>query len=183
LNQPILNGAGRVLAPNSDEKAEVVILEGTEVVKEGALNAGMRFLADGKAKSMVVVLHHPQKGKQGFALQEWYPQLVLKELEHLGLEKEKVQIISVPVDGHPITLAEARFVAERLFQQGVRRAILLSEGFHTRRSFAVYSQEGARVGLMWSHIRILSIMKVARGGMMPKELVILLMKTLSSLTI
>jgi uncharacterized SAM-binding protein YcdF (DUF218 family) len=124
-----------------------LILEGTQVVKNGVLKAGMRLLSDGKAKSMVVVLHHPQKEKQVFALEGRYTQLIMNELEDLGLEKEKVQVISTPIDGHPITLTEARFVVARLSQNGVRSAILLSEGFHARRSFGAYSQEGARVGL------------------------------------
>jgi hypothetical protein len=147
LYKPVLKEAGRFLSPTSNERAEVVILEGTQVVKKGALNAGLRLLSDGKAKAMVVVLHHPSKENQVFALQEKYTQLIINELEHLGLEKEKVQVISAPIDGHPITLMEARFVVAKLSQNGARSAILLSEGFHTRRSFGVYSQEGTRVGL------------------------------------
>ena len=141
FHRPILSGAGRFLAPSSNERAELVILEGTQVVKRGALNTGMRLLADGKAKRMVVVLHHPSKENQVFALEDRYPQLIMNELEHLGLEKEKVQVISAPIDGHPITLTEARFVVAKLSQNGTRSAILLSEGFHTRRSFWVYRGE------------------------------------------
>ena len=147
FHQPILNGAGRFLAPNNNERAEVLILEGSQIVKKGALNEGMRLLSDGQAKSMVVVLHYPTKENQVFALQEKYAKLVMNELEHLGLEKEKAQVISAPIDGHPITLKEARFVVAKLSQNGVRSAVLLSEGFHTRRSFGAYNQEGTRVGL------------------------------------
>jgi uncharacterized SAM-binding protein YcdF (DUF218 family) len=124
-----------------------VILEGAQVVNKGALNAGMRLVYEGNAKTMVVVLHHPSKEKQVFALGDRYSRLIMNELQNLGMKKEKVQVISVPIDGHPITLAEARFVVAKLSQNGTRSAILLSEGFHTRRSFAVYSQEGTRVGL------------------------------------
>lgn len=122
-------------------------MEGTQVVKKGALIEGMRLLRDWKAKDMVVVLHHPSEEKQGFALEHKYAQLILKELEDMGFKREKVQVISAPIDGHPITLAEARFVANKLSQRGIRKVILLSEGFHTRRSYAVYNQEGSRVGL------------------------------------
>ena len=45
--KPVLNGAGRFLAPRGNERAEVVILAGNQVVKKGALNAGMRLLANG----------------------------------------------------------------------------------------------------------------------------------------
>jgi hypothetical protein len=124
-----------------------VILEGTQVVDKGAINTGMRLLSDGKAKSMVVVLHHPSKENQVFALEEKYAELMMNELEHLGLEKEKVQVISAPIDGHPITLMEAQFVVAKLSQNGVRSAVLVSKGFHARRSFGAYSQEGERVGL------------------------------------
>lgn len=122
-------------------------MEGTQIVKNGSLNAGIRLLSNGRATRLVVVLHQPLKEDQVFALQGKYPGLIIDELKHLGLEKEKVQIISAPIDGHPITLKEARFVVAKLSQGDVRSAILLSEGFHTRRSFGVYRQEGDRVGL------------------------------------
>jgi uncharacterized SAM-binding protein YcdF (DUF218 family) len=136
-----------LLAPISDERADVVILEGTQVVENGALDAGIRLLSIGRANRMVVVLHQPSREGQVFALQEKYAELILNELQHLGLDIEKVQVISTPIDGHPITLTEARFVVARLSQNGVRSAILLSKAFHARRSFGAYSQEGARVGL------------------------------------
>jgi hypothetical protein len=147
FHQPILNGAGRFLAPIGDKEAEVLILEGSQVVENGALDAGVRLLSNGRATRLVVVLHQPSKKSQVFALQKKYAPLIFDELRHLGLDNEKVQVISAPIDGHPITLSEARFVVNRLSQQGVRSAILLSEGFHTRRSFGVYNQEGSRVGL------------------------------------
>jgi uncharacterized iron-regulated protein len=87
------------------------------------------------------------KGDQVFALDGKYMQLLKDELECLGLEKEKVQFLSAPIDGHPITLQEARHVVARLSQDGVRSAVLLSGGFHTRRSFGVYNQEGIRAGI------------------------------------
>ena len=135
------------MAPSGNERAEVVISAGNQAVKKGALNAGMRLLADGKAKRMVVVLHHPSKENQVFALEDRYTQLLMNELQNLGLKKEKVQVISAPIDGHPITLVEARFVVAKLSQNGTQNAILVSEGFHTRRRFGVYNQEGSRVGL------------------------------------
>jgi hypothetical protein len=145
--QPILKGAGRFLAPTNNEDAEVVILEGTEIVRNGALDAGLELLSNERADRLVVVLHQPSRERQVFALQGKYAQLIVSELVHLSFEKEKVQVIFAPIDGHPITLAEARFVVAKLSQDRVRSAILLCEGFHTRRSYGVYSLEGARVGL------------------------------------
>lgn len=147
FHKPILYGAARFLAPASNEMAEILLLEGTEVVAKDALKVGMRLLSDGKANRMVVVLLQFSKENHALLLQEKYTQHIINELVHLDLEKEKVQVIWAPIDGHPITLTEARFVVFKLSQSGVRSAILLCEGFHTRRSFGIYSQEGARVGI------------------------------------
>lgn len=125
----------------------MLILEGTDVVESGGLEAGMRLLSDGRATRLVVVLHQSLQKNQVSAFQEKYMQPIIDELERVGLEKERVQVISVPIDGHPITLKEARFVVAKLSRDGVRSAILLTEGFHTRRSFWVYSQEANRAGL------------------------------------
>jgi hypothetical protein len=147
MHRPILSGAGKFLAPTSKESAEVVILEGTQIAKRSALKTGIALLSDGRAHRMVVVLHAPLREGEVFALPGVYPQFLIDELVCLGLKKEKVEIISAPIPGHPITLSEARFVVTKLSREGVRSAILVCEGFHTRRSFAVYKQEGDKLGL------------------------------------
>lgn len=125
-----------------------MILGGTQVLKNGAINAGIRLLSNGKANRMVVVvLHQLSKEDQLFGLQEKYAQLLIHESEQLDLERGRFQVILAPINGHPVTLNEAKFVVAKISQNGIRSAILLSEGFHGRRSFGVYSQEGARVGL------------------------------------
>jgi hypothetical protein len=124
-----------------------VILDGSEIVKNGAINAGWRLLFDGKAKRILVVVHQPLEDDQFLVLQQKDVQRLVNESNRIGLEKEKFQIIVAPFASHPSTLNEARFVLTKLTQDGVRSAILLSKGFHTRRSFGVYNQEGARVGV------------------------------------
>ena len=135
------------MAPCGSEEGEVVILEGPEIVKNGSISAGLGLLLNGKAQRMLVVIHQPLKGDQLFVLQEKHVQLLINESDRIGLEKGKLQIIVVPFNGHPVTLNEARFVVAKLSKDGVKSAILLSKGFHTRRSSGVYSQEGARFGV------------------------------------
>jgi hypothetical protein len=173
FHQLILKGAGSFLAPTGKERAEVVVLEGTQVIKKGALNAGIRFLFDGKARSMVVVLHQPSNENQVLALQERYPHLILNELEHVGLEKEKVQVILAPIDGHPITLTEARFVANKLSDHGVRSAILFWKDFKPEGFLGVTVRKEPGWDSTLSHIPILSIKITIPGGMMSEELVTL----------
>ena len=142
LSQPILNRAGDFLAPLSKEKAEVVILEGTETIRNGVVREGVNLLQNSKTRRLVVVMHIHEKEGQLFAIQEEYPRMLREKLKTLGLREEQLEIILVPINDHPITLTEARFVMAILAKEGARSAVLVSEGFHTRRSWAVYRQEG-----------------------------------------
>jgi uncharacterized SAM-binding protein YcdF (DUF218 family) len=139
--QSILRGAAGYLAPSKEGKADVVILEGTQVLQKGAITAGKGLLSEGKAHRLVVILHQTPQMEELFALPSNYPQLVQQELERLGLKRNQFFVIVSPVS-HPITLTEAKFVLAELSRTKVRSAILISEGFHTRRSFGVYQQEG-----------------------------------------
>ena len=146
-HQPILNGIARILAPLTAERAEVLILEGTQQVKVSAMKECAKLLNDGKADRLVVVVHEPEIEGRAIKVRKTYAQSIVNDLEQLGLDKERIQVISVPISGHPITLAEARMVTGVLSEHGVRKAILVSEGFHCRRSFGVYNQEGKGWGL------------------------------------
>lgn len=146
-HKPILTSAGNFLAPTSKEPAEVLILEGTELAKKSALKTGMTLLSDGMANRMVVVLHEPLLEGRMYVLPEKYPQLVIDELVRLGLKKEKTSVISAPISSHPITISEARFVTEQLARNKIKSAILVGDGFHTRRSYYLYKQEGEKTGI------------------------------------
>lgn len=146
LYRPVLRGAAGYLGPSEDGKAEVVILEGTQMVRNGALTEGKDLLAQGKAFRLAVVLHRTSKEEAYFALPADYPRLVMKELERSGLKPGQWLVIVTPVM-HPITLTEARFVLTHLAGLKVRSAILVAEGFHTRRSLAVYRREAKKWGI------------------------------------
>jgi uncharacterized SAM-binding protein YcdF (DUF218 family) len=142
LSPPLLKKAGDFLAPFGKEGAEVVILEGTATIKNGAVAQGVALLKNYKKGCLVVVLHLHSPAGQLFAIQEEYPQLLRKKLKTLGLIEEQIKFLSVPINDHPITLTEAKFVMAAMARGGVNSAVLISEGFHTRRSWAAYRQEG-----------------------------------------
>jgi hypothetical protein len=143
--QPILIASGRFLAPEATGKADVLILEGTELIRETPVKVGMALLSSGRANRMVVVVHQDLTGGQIFALQN-YACLIATDLEAFGLRKDQFQIIEVPAN-HPITLTEAQIVLANLSRSGVRSAILIADGFHARRSFWVYKQVGTPLGV------------------------------------
>jgi hypothetical protein len=143
--QTILIGSGKFLAPEVAGKADVLVLEGTELIRERPVRAGMELVASGRANRMVVVVHQDLAGGGIFALQN-YARLVARDLEALGLRRDQFQVIEVPTN-HPITLTEAQIALTNLSRSGVRSVILMAEGFHARRSFWVYKQVGTPLGM------------------------------------
>jgi hypothetical protein len=134
---PILTRAGQFMGPQGNDLADVAILEGNEFIDRGVVRNGMDLLSSGKVKRLIVVLHLIAPSHRPFALNEDYPNLVKKEIEALGLKERDFRIVVVNIH-HPITLTEARGVAETISKEDVKSAVLLSPGFHARRSYLVY---------------------------------------------
>ena len=61
--QTILIGAGRYLAPEGNGEADIVIIEGGELVKEKAVEVGLVLLAANKVKGIAIVTK--QNGEDG----------------------------------------------------------------------------------------------------------------------
>jgi len=147
LYEPALRALGRFMAPQGESQAEAVVVEGEQVVREGEVRAGVALIKEGWAKQLILVLHrHPEK-EQLFAIQDKYQGWLEEELERGGLKKNQYRIWIAPINGHPITLTEARYVVPRLSQAGIRKAFLLCQGFHTRRSLLVYQNQGDALGV------------------------------------
>lgn len=141
----ILMAAGDFLSPEGSENAEVVILEGTELMREKSIEIAIDLLSSGETGRLVIVYHN-SRNERIFARHSYYDLFLIKALEDLGVKKDKIQVIEVPKD-HPITLTEAQIVLSNLSKQQVKSAILLAEGFHTRRSFWSYKQVGLPMGI------------------------------------
>ena len=134
---PILMRAGQFMAPQGNDIADVAILEGNEFIDRGMVRNGMDLLSSGKVKRLIVVVHLIAPSHRPFALNEDYPNLVKKEMEALGLKERDFRIIVANIH-EPITLTEAREVAEAISKEDVKTAVLVSPGFHARRSYLVY---------------------------------------------
>jgi uncharacterized SAM-binding protein YcdF (DUF218 family) len=136
----ILSEAGRFMAPGTDqtlEAADVVILEGTTFISRGVVSKGIELLSSDKAKRMIVVLHRIAPHHMPFAFNEDYPSSVRRELQNLGLKDSTFKIIVTHIH-EPITLVSAQSAMDVLSKEGIKSAILVSQGFHMRRSFLIY---------------------------------------------
>lgn len=133
---PILMRAGQFMAPEGNYIADVAILEGSEFIDRGMVMSGMNLLSSGRVKRIIVVLHLVAPSDRPFAFNEDYPHRVKKEMEALGLKERDFRIVVTHIY-HPITLTAARGALEAISKE-VKSAILVSPGFHTRRSYLVY---------------------------------------------
>jgi hypothetical protein len=133
----ILTEAGRFMAPGGDYAADIAILEGNDFIDRGLVKSGMNLLSSGKVKRLIVVLFRIAPLHRPFALNDDYPSLVKKEMEALGLKERDFSIVVTHIH-NPQTLIAANGAMEAISKENVKSAILVSEGFHARRSYLVY---------------------------------------------
>jgi len=141
----ILIAAGNFLAPKGVGNADVVIVENSELIRKKGIEIGIDLLSSGRTNHLVIVYQNSEN-ERIFDRPLNYNLLLTQKLEPLGIKKEQIQVIEVPTE-HPITLTEARSVLSNLSRSGVKSAILVAEGFHTRRSYWAYKQVGLLMGI------------------------------------
>ena len=137
FREAILMHAGRFMAPQGDYIADVAILEGNSFIDRSLVMTGVNLLSSGKVKRLILVLHSIAPAGRPFAFDEDYPGIVRGKIKDIGLKESDFKIIVTHIH-HPITLTEAKGVMGNISKENIKSAILLSEGFHTRRSYLVY---------------------------------------------
>lgn len=137
----ILFKAGCFMAPGGNYHADIAILEGTDFISTGMVMSGVNLLSSGRVKRLVIVLQNTAQKDRPYGINGNYADLIRQKLGDLGLKETEFKVLTVPIR-HPITLNEAKVVLRGLSKEKVKSAILLSTGFHTRRSYLVYQNEG-----------------------------------------
>lgn len=141
FREPILTKAGQFMAPRGEYTADIAILGGTTFLDRTIAEAGFELLKTGKVKRLVVVLHriHPQHRPYG--MNENYPEMVRKEILKRGISEKDFEIMVTHIH-EPITLTEAQGALKLIARENIKTAVLLTPGFHTRRSYLVYQYVG-----------------------------------------
>ena len=140
----VLSAGGRYLAPEGKGGADAVILEGSEVIKERAVRVGMELISSGRAERLAVVYQDSEERALG--LPPDYGLFLIQKISELGLRKDQISVYVVPRE-HPITLNEAKIVLSKLAKDKTPSAIVLTENFHTRRTYWTYKQVGKALGI------------------------------------
>jgi uncharacterized SAM-binding protein YcdF (DUF218 family) len=139
FHRPILTTAGGYLSPEGSGTADVVILEGCDLAIGKGIQVGISLLSSERSGRLVVIYRYP--GNEGNPGASAHYNFINRKIEQLGLKKDHILLIGTP-DNHPITLMEAKTVLTYLSNNKVKSAVLLAEGFHTRRSYWAYKQTG-----------------------------------------
>jgi hypothetical protein len=148
LDENFLLHVGRFMAPEEGETAEVLILEGGRSIDKRLLNEGIMQLSAHRAERLILVIHRGiEEATPREAMNESYAKRLKRDLEQIGLAGEKFKIIETQGQHHPVTLTEAVTVLDELYKEGVRSAILETDGFHERRSYLVYKKAGIPLGI------------------------------------
>jgi uncharacterized SAM-binding protein YcdF (DUF218 family) len=141
FRETILLKAGNFMAPAGDYKADVAILEGSEFISTGFITTGMKLLSSGRVKRIVIVLQNIAPAGRPYGINGNYPDVVRQKLKNIGMKETEFKVVVVHI-GHPVTLREAEQVLNALSKENIKSAILLSPGFHTRRSYLAYQYVG-----------------------------------------
>jgi hypothetical protein len=133
----LLNAVGRLMAPNENGKADLLILEGGDSIDENMLAQAASSVMHGKCAHLMAIVHKNDRrynGDDRRVISNSY-------LKRLGLKEDQFSVMETP-SRHPITLTEARMVLEEASRRGARRAIIETDGFHERRSYVIYKAVG-----------------------------------------
>jgi hypothetical protein len=142
----IIDSAGSFMAPTGDYRADIAILEGTDFISTGSVEAGIDLLRAGRVKKILIVVQRIAPAHRPFGIDGDYPNVLGATLLDRGLRQEDFRVIVVPVRS-PITLKEAEFVIKELAPLKARDAILVAPSFHTRRSYLCYSYFAAPLNI------------------------------------
>jgi len=137
FHRPLLIAAGKYLTPEGSGDADSVIVEGCDLAIGKGIQVGMSLLSSGKAGRLIIIYHYP--GNEGNPGTSAHYSFISRKVEQVGLKEDHIHLIGTP-DNHPITLTDAKNVLNYLSNTKARSAILLTEGFHARRSYSAYRQ-------------------------------------------
>ena len=141
----VFAAAGRYLALEGEGSADVVILEGEEMITEEAVKVGVGIVRSGRARGLVIVYQNSDR-ERPLGKPADYTLFLMQKMGDWGLKSDQMRVFSVPQD-HPITLNEARVVLSHLSGDKIQSAILVAKDFHARRSYWAYKKVGTPLGV------------------------------------
>src|SRR5207249_798262 len=133
LSKAIADHIGRSMAPEEARYGDVLILEGADDVDKRLLIEAAQEMRSLGAPRLVVVIHQDAK----LSMENVNSATKLEmQVHQLGLHDDQFTVLRTPKT-HPTTLNEVPVVLKKLSGEGVRSDVLMTDGFHERRSYLV----------------------------------------------
>ncbi|MBN2413163.1 YdcF family protein [candidate division KSB1 bacterium] len=137
--KPVFRSMGRYLArPDSKETADIVVVEGGNVLSRIKMNHAIQLYKAGRAKRILILLNSSMGNVDVFGIGN-YNKVIAAMLDSLGVPAQDYIIQNIVVRG-PYARNTALKLYGILKNKNVSSILLVNDKFHIRRSYLVYEK-------------------------------------------
>ncbi len=137
--KPLFRSTGRYLSmPDSTETADVVVVEGGNIISRIKMNRAIQLYKTGRAKRILILLNSSHGNVDVFGIGN-YNKIIAAMLDSLGVPAQDYNIQNIVVHG-PYARNTALELYGILKGKNVSSIMLVNDKFHIRRSYLAYQK-------------------------------------------
>jgi hypothetical protein len=137
LHKPVFIAMAKVLeVPRSDEKCDVIVVEGGPAFSEYFVTQALKAYTSGQAEKIILVLHTYDLKPTIFGISNYRP-FVEAAFDSLGIPKEDYKLLMLDVPD-PYTYNSAVALADTI--KNIESLLVFSDNFHMRRSYLTFKK-------------------------------------------
>jgi hypothetical protein len=122
------------------DKSDAIILEGSADIDDAIIREGIKCYKESNAKKIIFAMHWINDYPENYSN-------INAKMQQYGIAKERLVVINT-ITPHPITQNEAKAVLKVLNATGIKKALLITDGFHESRSYLIYHEMGKKTGII-----------------------------------
>ena len=139
FTKPVFRFMGRYLAkPDSMETADLVVVEGGNIVSKIKMNRAIQLYKSGQAKRIYILLNALQGNVDVFGIGN-YNDMIAASMDSLGIPAQDYIIHNMAVRG-PYARNTALELLKGIKDKKISSILILNDKFHIRRSYLVYKK-------------------------------------------
>jgi hypothetical protein len=121
------------------DKSDAIILEGSADIDDSIIKEGIKCYKESNANKIILAMHWINDNPENYSNMN-------AKMRQYGIAKERYVVINT-ITPHPITQNEAKAVLKVLNATGIKKALLITDGFHESRSYLIYHEMGKKIGI------------------------------------
>jgi hypothetical protein len=122
------------------DKCDAIILEGSNDIDDAIIKEGIKCYKESNANKIILAMHWINDFPENYSN-------INARMKQYGIAKERYVVINT-IMPHPITQNEAKAVLKVVNATGIKKALLITDGFHESRSYLIYHEMGKRNGII-----------------------------------